>query len=133
MQRSKRLACAAASLALAGGLFLPAALPALAQTDDPNAVPMQNNSFVPPQKTVAIGTTVTWINMDGEAHDVLANDLTFQSPQIDPGATFSYTFTTPGTFSYVCDLHDNMNGEIVVTDGGSSTAAVPPTEGAAAG
>jgi plastocyanin len=46
---------------------------------------------------------------------VLANDLSFMSPLIKTGETWSYTFDAPGTYSYVCDLHVNMEGVVVVT------------------
>jgi plastocyanin len=29
--------------------------------------------------------------------------------------SFSYTFSTPGTYTYYCDIHPNMMGTIVVT------------------
>ncbi|MGV7605605.1 hypothetical protein PJN30_12990 [Mycobacterium kansasii] len=29
-------------------------------------------------------------------------------------ATFSYAFTTPGTFTYVCGIHPFMHGTVVV-------------------
>jgi plastocyanin len=106
-------------LAIAGSLALTAmgAGPILAQSPevDPNLIPMQANLFLPPEKIVVAGTTLTWVNLDAEEHDVLANDLSFMSPLIKTGETWSYTFDAPGTYSYVCDLHVNMEGVVVVT------------------
>ena len=33
-----------------------------------------------------------------------------------PNASFSVTFTQPGTFPYVCLLHDGMVGSVVVQE-----------------
>jgi plastocyanin len=30
------------------------------------------------------------------------------------GETFSYTFTIPGTYNYMCTFHQGMNGSVVV-------------------
>jgi plastocyanin len=32
-----------------------------------------------------------------------------------PGATFSFTFTKPGTYTYHCAIHAFMTGTIIVT------------------
>jgi plastocyanin len=36
------------------------------------------------------------------------------SQDLSQGQTFSTTFTTPGTFPYVCGIHPFMNGTVVV-------------------
>ena len=110
-----------AALMLAGAV----AAPAFAQAD-PNVIPMQEKQFAVPQITVPAGTTLTWFNMDGEEHDVLSDDgTTLSSPVIEPGQSWSFTLTAPGTFHYVCDLHANMEGIVVVTDGAPAAAADP--------
>ena len=30
------------------------------------------------------------------------------------GATFSFTFDTPGTYAYHCGIHPSMTGEVIV-------------------
>jgi plastocyanin len=32
-----------------------------------------------------------------------------------PGATFSFTFTNPGTYNYLCTIHTFMTGTVTVT------------------
>jgi plastocyanin len=114
-----KLTAAALALTLAVGLALPGTAAAQEGMLDPNAVPMVGNMFVPAEKTVAVGTTVTWMNFDPEDHNVLTNDLmTISSPNIPPGESFSYTFMTEGTFDYVCDLHRDMAGKVIVTAAG---------------
>jgi plastocyanin len=38
-----------------------------------------------------------------------------------PGWTGSCTFTTPGTYTFHCDMHPSMIGTVVVTDAGTTT------------
>ena len=66
--------------------------------------------------TIAAGTTVTWTNNDGVTHTSTSvpGGSTWSSGNILPGATFSFPFTTPGTYSYRCNLHTSMTGTIVV-------------------
>ncbi|OCB64197.1 amidase [Mycobacterium malmoense] len=72
-------------------------------------------AFAPATLTVSVGTTVTWTNRDEEPHTVAASDGSFHSPGMGTGATFTHTFTTPGTFEYVCSIHPMMRGTVVVT------------------
>jgi plastocyanin len=72
-------------------------------------------AFVPLTLTVKAGSTVTWTNRDEEPHTVAASDGSFHSPGMGTGATFSHTFSTAGTFDYVCSIHPMMRGTVVVT------------------
>ncbi len=81
------------------------------------SVTMQNISFHPSALTVAVGTTVTWTNEDSTSHDVTFTDLAnVKSAVLSRGQTFSYTFTTPGTFHYYCTIHgaSAMSGTVTV-------------------
>ena len=72
--------------------------------------------YDPDNITVVIGinNTVIWTNNDNEPHTVTAKDGSFDSGNMDPGATFTYTFTTPGTYTYVCTYHPWMHGYVTV-------------------
>lgn len=72
-------------------------------------------AFAPVTLTVSAGTTVTWTNRDEEPHTVAASDGSFHSPGMGTGATFTHTFSTAGTFDYVCSIHPMMRGTVVVT------------------
>jgi plastocyanin len=121
---------AALALALTGALMLPGVASAQDATQDPNAVPMQGNLFNPAEKTVVVGTTVTWVNLDAEDHDVITNDFsTIFSPLIKPGESYSFTFEAPGSFPYVCDLHRDMVGVITVVEGAPAATTEPLPEG----
>jgi plastocyanin len=62
---------------------------------------------------------VKWTNslVDKIAHTVTANDNSFASSTLQPGETFSTTFTKPGTYLYFCSLHpDQMRARVEVKD-----------------
>src|SRR5579875_243718 len=44
---------------------------------------------------------------------------------IAPGATFSFTFTTPGTYTYHCTIHPFMHGTVVVASGAATSTPAP--------
>jgi plastocyanin len=73
-----------------------------------------NRAFAPDDLTVATGTTVTWTNTDSVAHTSTANANGWNSGIVSPGDHFSFTFQTPGTFSYHCSIHPGMVGTVVV-------------------
>ncbi len=72
-------------------------------------------SFAPGTIEISAGTTVTWTNEDSAPHTVTADDGSFQSGKMDQGATFSFTFDTPGTYTYHCEYHANMTATVIVT------------------
>ena len=48
-------------------------------------------------------------------------DISFNSGNIAPGETFSYTFSEEGSFEYYCEIHaPNMQGEITISSSTSS-------------
>ena len=75
---------------------------------------IDNFSFGPQTLTVPVGTTVTWTNRDDIPHTVVANDKSFRSKTLDTDDSYTFTFTTPGSFAYFCSLHPHMTGTIVV-------------------
>nr|WP_238390653.1 MULTISPECIES: cupredoxin family copper-binding protein [unclassified Mycolicibacterium] len=78
-------------------------------------VNINNFAFVPATLTVHRGDTVTWTNHDEEPHTVAAGDGSFHSPGMDANATYSFTFTTQGSYDYICSMHPFMHGTVVVT------------------
>jgi plastocyanin len=76
-------------------------------------VGIDNFTFNPKVVTVKAGTTVTWTNNDDIPHTV-ADPQKFRSKALDTGDTYSFTFTTPGSYDYFCSLHPHMTGRIVV-------------------
>jgi plastocyanin len=79
-------------------------------------IDIKDFAYNPDSTTVQIGTRVTWTNSDPVAHTATATDSaqTFNSGNISPGQSFSYTFDTAGTVPYTCEYHPNMHGTITV-------------------
>lgn len=70
--------------------------------------------YVPASVQVTVGHTVTWKNLDNTPHTVTSDTGAFASGDIAVGASWSHTFTQPGTYYYICDYHFWMTGVIVV-------------------
>jgi plastocyanin len=80
-----------------------------------DTVNIQAMSFSPADKTVVLGTRVTWKNVDTELHTVTSDDGTsFNSGNISTNGVYSYTFNSYGSFPYHCNLHSGMTGTIQV-------------------
>jgi plastocyanin len=74
--------------------------------------------FAPEAISVSTGTTVTWTNSDNFTHSVqfLDGGLPTEPLQMQPGASTTFAFTSPGTYSYQCHLHpQDMRGTVTVT------------------
>ena len=100
-------------------------------------VSIENYAYAPAELTINVGTTVTWINNDPVGHAVTegapeavkpVNQGIFDSSNgaqgkydlIQPGQSWSYTFTTPGTYDYYCIPHPYMKGRVTVLPVGSN-------------
>ena len=80
-------------------------------------VAIRNFGFHPDTVRVRPGTTVTWVNCEpetGEAHTSTADDESWDSPFLAPGASYSHTFEAAGRFGYFCIPHPFMRGAVVV-------------------
>ena len=82
--------------------------------EEPNSVTIDNFSFTPPELTVAVGTTVKWVNHDDIPHNVVASNKSFRSKPLDTDDSYSFTFASAGTYDYFCGLHPKMQGKIIV-------------------
>jgi len=92
----------------------PAATP-VADAGEIVLVEIIDDRYTPRSANVAVGTTIRWVNRDGVTHTVSAFDETFESGSMRKSGVFSATFNTPGTYSYGCNLHLQMRGNVVVT------------------
>jgi plastocyanin len=117
---------------LAALIFVAGAVPSIAaaktvevkMTDTPP-------KFVPLTVTIDKGDTVEWINNAVSLHSVTTNPAVAQDPKdvsspagakpfdsgfMTPGVKWSYTFTVPGTYKYLCLPHEkyHMVGIVVV-------------------
>jgi plastocyanin len=81
---------------------------------DATTISIREFMFAPTSMTVAVGTTVKWQNLDGEPHTVRSVDTSFSSNPLDQNDSFAFKFDKPGTYKYVCSIHPQMVGTIVV-------------------
>jgi plastocyanin len=98
-----------------------------AEQDQSIGPPFQSGSNVtiklfqyqPRRIEVQAGTTVTWLNEDEIFHTVTAvapenKGGGFAASLDGKGKSFSFTFSQPGIYTYYCDRHEHMRGEIEV-------------------
>ncbi len=79
-------------------------------------VSIENFAFGPADLTVSVGDTITWTNNEnGIPHTTTADDGLWDSSTMRPDDTFAFTFTEPGTFTYLCTIHPSMRATITVT------------------
>jgi plastocyanin len=79
-----------------------------------NEVFIQNHAFNPTTITVAVNTTITWTNKDPVVHTVTSDDGLFESGSLATNGTFSFTFSTAGTYAYHCTPHPSMTASVKV-------------------
>jgi len=87
---------------------------AVAAQDATDVITIDNFTFSPKELTVAVGTTVKWVNHDDIPHTVVEKKTTFRSKALDTDDSYSFTFTSAGTFDYFCGLHPHMVGKVIV-------------------
>lgn len=94
-----------------------------------HAVTIADFAFSPPMLTITAGDTVTWTNEDAVAHTATSATGAFDSGDLAQGSSFSFTFTTPGTYAYICSPHPEMTGQIVVQAAAPAQTAAPAGDG----
>jgi plastocyanin len=72
--------------------------------------------FVPDTITIQAGMTVTWTNLDAAPHSSVGDNDEWDSGAMRKNDTFSYTFDTPGTYTYHDYYYPAMHGTIEVTE-----------------
>jgi len=94
-------------------------------------VSMGSMSFMPPTITINAGEEVVWKNTSTYYHNVVDDpgraltrvDVSspsgtnpFASPLLQPGTSFFHVFDKPGTYRYVCVVHEGsgMKGTVIV-------------------
>ncbi|WP_037570547.1 cupredoxin domain-containing protein [Phaeacidiphilus oryzae] len=120
--------------ALLLGLLLPVLLPTAsaqpahaASGGRSYAVEMTGYAFAPRSLTIHAGDTVTWTNQDPAPHDVTTTSApaSVHSPQFQKGQSWTYTFTTPGTYQYYCSVHPDMTAVLTVLAPATTAPAAP--------
>ncbi|MGD2057943.1 MAG: cytochrome D1 domain-containing protein [Anaerolineales bacterium] len=65
-----------------------------------------------------VGATITWHNDDDVVHNITSETGWFQA-DVEPGGTFTWQPSEPGVFTYHCETHDEVQGAVVVVQGGA--------------
>ena len=127
--RLLRLVLVACLLAVGAPIVLAPAAGAAGQ-----AVIMQDYAFSPATLTVHAGDTVTWTNHDQAPHDVTTTSapVAVKSPMLSTGQSFTYTFTTAGTYSYYCSIHPDMRAQVIVQPAAAAAPVASPAPGTTA-
>lgn len=70
--------------------------------------------FEPASLTVPVGTKVTWDEVGPTEHNTVSKTGEWESDILNPGQSYSYTFSKAGTYQYWCTLHPEMLATVVV-------------------
>jgi plastocyanin len=73
-------------------------------------------AYDPDPVTIEAGGKVIWLNQDSAPHTATAEDGSFDTGTLQQGKLKSETFKTPGTYTYVCQIHPSMRGTVVVVE-----------------
>ena len=111
-----------ALLVIAAVLVLVAPIGTRAATHE---VTIAGFAFTPQELTVTVGDTVTWTNTDPVAHTATSTAGAFDSGEVAEGASYSVTFTSPGTYDYLCTPHPSMTGRVVVVAAAAPASPAP--------
>ena len=124
------------------------AFPGSASAAGPTAISIIDMSFQPADATIQVGDTVTWTvtKAIADPHSVTSGTPSDSGKVFDSkttlhnnGDTFSYTFSSAGTFQYYCIVHPSqMHGTITVLGAAGSgppasspgASSVPASSGA---
>lgn len=113
----------AGTLLIAGALLLSAcgsaAVTSPATTPAPSSsgtsITINNFMFNPAKLSVSPGATIQVTNKDSATHTLTATGGQFNTGDIKQGQTKSFTAPTkPGTYQYICNIHQFMMGTLVV-------------------
>jgi plastocyanin len=76
-----------------------------------NEIWLEYKAFNPSQRSIAVGTTITFINKDNANHTATETNKIFDSGKVISGNSYSYTFNTPGTYYFFCNYHSSNSSE----------------------
>lgn len=90
------------------------AQPAAVEPHATHRVEINRFAFQALSTSVDVDDTVVWVNSDIVPHTVTDQGGAFDSGTLAPGASWKLVAKTPGTFHYLCTLHPNMAGTLIV-------------------
>lgn len=66
----------------------------------------------------SVGASITWHNDDDSTHNLTSAEGWFEA-NVEPGGSFTWQPEEPGVYPYNCTIHDEVQGAIVVLEGGA--------------
>lgn len=94
---------------------------------------IQGYKFNPTPLTIHVGDTVTWTNEDSVQHSATSTNGAFNTGLLSKGQSGSHTFTQPGTYSYICEIHPFMHGTIIVLASSTGSSGSGSGSGSSSG
>jgi plastocyanin len=80
-----------------------------------HTVTIKDFTFTPSTLTVKAGTKVTFVNDDSTTHTATSQgSSTINSGNLAKGQSYTVTLIKPGTYHYICSIHNYMTGTVVV-------------------
>jgi len=81
-----------------------------------STITIKNFAFSPATLTVSPGAKVTVHNDDSVTHTVSSATSAFNTGDVAPGGTMTFTApSAPGSYPYICQIHQFMHGTLVVS------------------
>jgi LPXTG-motif cell wall-anchored protein len=98
------------------------------------SVSMVDFNFSPATVTIKVGDSVTWTNNATDPHTSTSDTGVWDSGTVNPGASFTHTFNSAGTFPYHCSFHVSLGmvGTVIV-QAASTTPAPTSSSGGGGG
>ncbi|HEX5616891.1 MAG TPA: plastocyanin/azurin family copper-binding protein [Solirubrobacteraceae bacterium] len=112
-------------------VMAPAASAQTVQAVDGTAADNYNNRWTPQTTSIRVGQTVTWSFAGTSAlHNVASSGANWSFRNGNPGSgspSASHTFTAPGTYRFICEVHaTTMFGDVLVSDASGNPPPPPP-------
>ena len=74
-------------------------------SDTTNTIGITGNSYSKPDHWVGKNIPVTWVNRDNKVHTVTADNGSWSSGPMEPGTSYTKSFSETGSYSY----HDEFS------------------------
>ena len=84
------------------------------QPESSDTILIQNSTFNPNPIHVKAGAEVAWTNQDDNPHKIVSDTGDFESPTLNKGDTFTYTFNKPGEYNYHDGINTSMKGKVII-------------------
>ena len=79
-----------------------------------NTVRINDFEFEPANITVKAGSIVRWVNGDAVLHRIQFEDEHFSPILLGSSQSGSQKFVEPGVYPYICIIHPEMHGTVIV-------------------